>query len=163
MAKVPLIIGSSSISQSLGYTPQRVFSFVCTCQYNAWSRVFRMDVGPLYASALINISHTRNSMVHGSTIFVSGGHSGRAQIAQIEGHNYSQITVGIEGDGSNNWWFCIYDNAYSDGSATQFPWTITVIPLMGTVTNTYTSYTSSSGTMRKSLVTAAGSHTNSGA
>lgn len=122
-----------------------------------------MNVQTLYASAIVSISHTRSNMVHGSTFVVSGGHLNTAKIAQIEGHTYSQITVGVEGDRNDDWWFCIYDNASSDGSATQWPWTITVIPLTGTVTNTYTSYTASSGTMRKQLVTAAGAHTNNGA
>jgi hypothetical protein len=155
-------MASGAAVSNIGYTPQRGVSFNCAVRHNTWSRVFRMSVGPLYASAIVSISHTRNSVVHGSTMVVSGGHSSGGRIAQIEGHYYSGNRVGIEGDGGNDWWFCIYDNAYNDGSSNEYTFSITVIPLIGSLTNTYSSYTASSGSMRVELGLGTSVYTNNG-
>jgi hypothetical protein len=137
-------------------------AFSCQVRQDNWSRVFHMSVGALYASAIVDISHTRNSVVHGSTWVVSGGHSGGGKIAQIQGHHYSQIKVGIEADGSNHWYFCIYDNAYSDGSSDYATYAVTVFPLAGALDATYETYTASVNGMRAEVQSASGHFTSVG-
>ena len=149
-------LASTAITDKLGYTPANMISFSPVLRFNNWSRLFRMAIGPLWAGAIVTISHTRNSVVHGSTHFVGGGHSGGATIAQLGSHYYSQVQVGIESDGVNDWWFVVYDNAYNVGGSNENTWSCTVIPLMGSVTNIYTSFTAGSGTNRASYTTTNG-------
>lgn len=137
-------------------------SYSCQIRVNYWSRVFHMSVGALYASAIVDISHTRNSVVHGSTWLVSGGHSGGGRVAQIQGHYYSQIKVGIEADGSNDWFFDIYDNAYNDGASEYYTYSVQVIPLAGTLDVTYSTYTAGVNVMRAEAQSSSGYHTNVG-
>lgn len=139
-------------------------SYACQIRMNYWSRIFHMSVGALYASAIVDISHTRNSVVHGSTWVVSGGHAGGGKIAQIQGHHYSQIKVGIESDGANHWWFDIYDNAYNDGASEYYTYSVQVIPLAGTLDETYTSYTAGNAAngIRAEVQSSVGYHTNVG-
>ncbi len=137
---------TTAVTDKLGYIPQRGQLFGATCRIGAYySRVFRMGVGPLYASAIVSIAHTRNSVVMGSTWIVSGGHSGGARIAQIEGHYYTGgYKVAVESDDNNNWFFCIYDSGYNPDSQTYSNWDVCVVPLVGSLTNIYTSYTAGS-------------------
>lgn len=155
-------MAASAVTDKLGFTPLKAQLFGATARTGAYySRFFRMGIGPLYASAIVSIAHTRNSVVMGSTWIVSGGHSGGARIAQIDGHYYTGgYKVAIEGDGNNDWWFCVYDSAYNADSIAYSNWDCAVVPLVGTLTNIYTSYNAGvAGNIRAELAAGTSAYT----
>jgi hypothetical protein len=143
-------LASGAAVANIGFTPQQRLYFSARVRHNTWSRVFRLNISALYGAAIVNISHTRDSVVVGSTMVVSCGHSGGARIAQIEGHYYSTVKVGFENLDGNNAYFCINDNAYKAsyyGTPADFDFEVSVIPIMGSISETnsgsYTAITSS--------------------
>lgn len=155
-------LASTAVTDKLGFVPLSAQRFSATARTGAYySRFFRMGVGALYASAMVSIAHTRNSVVMGSTWIVSGGHAGGGRIAQIEGHYYTGgYKVAIESDGNNDWYFCVYDSAYNVDGLAYSSWDVAVVPLAGNLTNIYTTYTAgSAGGIRVELSAGTGAYT----